>query len=441
MMRPPITSLTSGAVAFLFAFSLPLYSAESEIPFGPPPAESSAPQPPTKASEEKVQILDDSTRSNGPVNLQRADEVDHFQLMLESARKLRDEKDLVRAERTLIQLLEGRAPEEIKRPALLDLALVMQEQKSYAKSQRLYSEYVRRYPKEADVPEVLLRQAYLYRDMGLPELAMSKFFAVMSACLNLKVEELDYYQKLVLRAQVEIAETYYTQGKFAEAAEYLNKVLKLESSELNRADVLYKLVRCYWNIQNFSLAAASARLHLSKFPDSYDAAETRFLLVDSLKKLGQDKEAQQELLLLLQKQQEHSKADAKQWLYWQQKAGNEIANQFYRQGDFLSALQVYQSLAALNDAPAWQFPVWYQVGLVHENLKQYAKATEAYQRILERYKAEENAELKKDSAVTTIVEMARWRKDFLAWEVKAQTANKQLELTAPDALKPAIPSS
>jgi tetratricopeptide (TPR) repeat protein len=311
----------------------------------------------------------------------------------------------------------------------------MQDQKAYAKAQRLYSEYVRRHPKDGAVPDVLLRQAYLYRDMGVPELAMSKFFAVMSACLNLQVEEIEYYQKLVLRAQVEIAETCYSLGKYEEASEYLNKVLKLDNSELNRASVLFKLVRCYWNLKNFNGAVANARLYLAKYPDTGETPETRYLLADSLKKLGQDKEAVQEILVLLQKQQARSRTDPQQWLYWQQRAGNDIANQFYQQGDFLKALQVYQSLAAISDSPAWQMPVWYQIGLVFENLRQPPKAAEMYQKIVDRHnetKAAGEAAAEPTETLLTIVEMARWRKEFLDWENKAQAANKQLE----PALKP-----
>ena len=381
---------------------------------------------PPKASQDEVEILGEEMRTKGLTDLRKLEKADYFQVILEAARRQRQDKDLRQAELTLIQLLEGRAPEEIKRPALLELALVMQEQKAYAKAQRLYSEYVRRFPKDGAVPEVLLRQAYLYRDMGVPELALAKFFAVMSACLNLQVEEIEYYKKMVLRSQVEIAETYYKQGKFVEAAEYLNKVLKLEGAEVNRADVLYKLVRCSWNTGEHNRAIANARLLLELYPDTPDTPETRFLLADSLKKLGQDKEAVQEILVLLQRQQAQSKTDPQQWLYWQQRAGNDIANQFYKQGDFLKALQVYQRLAEINEAAAWQLPVWYQIGLVFENLKQSPKASEMYDLILERLKAEPE-EIRSDATIKTIAEMAAWRKNFLAWEEKAQAANKQLE--------------
>ena len=117
--------------------------------------------------------------------------------------------------------------------------------------------------------------------------------------------------------------------------------------------------------------------------------------------------------------------DPKQWLYWQQRAGNEIANQLYHEGDFVSALQVYQLLADLNKAPEWQIPVWYQIGLVYENLKQPAKATEMYEKLMAR---EIEASAKgPHAAAKQVAEMAAWRKQCLNWENVAQSANQQLQ--------------
>src|SRR5688500_5755810 len=187
--------------------------------------------------------------------INRSVKLSQYQVALESARALRKANELKRAESILIQILESTAAgEEIKRPALMELGLVMQEQKEYPKAQQLYSEFVRRYDKDPSVPEVLLRQAYLYREMGVPVIAQSKFYAVISACLNLKLEEMEYYQRLVLRAQAEIAETFYLQGQYAESADYLKRLLKLESVDLERANVLHKLAQCYMKLGDFDEA-------------------------------------------------------------------------------------------------------------------------------------------------------------------------------------------
>jgi tetratricopeptide (TPR) repeat protein len=415
----------------------------AEIKKGEPFEESETNAISTKPSEDHVELIDQAHMTNHISNLQTKPELNKFQLALEAGRKFREEREYNRAEVQLIQILEGRFPEEIKRPALLELGLVMQDQHSFSKSQHLYAEYVRRYPKDPRVPEVLLRQAYLYRDMGLPDLALSKFFGVMSACLNLKLDEMDYYQKLVLRAQAEIAETYYLQGKFDEASDYYTRLLHLDNPDLDRADILYKLARCYSGVNKFNEAAANARLYISKYPDDVDAPEMRFLLAKALKKMGQNKEALQEMNLLLTNQHARSKTDPQQWLYWQQRAGNDIANELYHEGDYMSALQIYQALAGLNSSAEWQVPVWYQIGLVYENLKQGQKAIEFYDKILNRGK--ESAEPGKTAdaktsapspAVQAVAEMAAWRKKFLVWEVDARAVNQQIQPLESDLLKP-----
>lgn len=366
-------------------------------------------------------LIDSSTRTNRISDLSHKSATD-LQTRLEAARKLRIDKEFGRSERALIQLLEGRAPEEIKRPALLELATVMQDQKEFQKAQEIFSEYVRRYPKDPSVPEVLLRQAYLYREMGVPVLALAKFYAVISACLNLQLDQMDYYQKLVLRAQAEIAETYYLQSRFEEAIDYFNRLLKLEGSGLNRADVIYKLVRCYAGLQKHNDTISKANFYLDKYPDGPDAPETRYLLADALKKSGRNADSLKQIMELLELQHGKSKSDPAQWAYWQQRAGNNIANQLYREGDFLSSLQIYQKLAEMNSSPEWQVPVWYQIGLVYENLKQVEKAIETYNKIIEREKSSEDL----TPSLKQIVEMASWRKQHLAWALKASLVNDEL---------------
>lgn len=377
---------------------------------------------PAKPSDDHIEVLTDKTVTNRITRLEHAARSTQYQVALESARGLRQGKELKRAESSLIQILETRAPDEIKRAALLELGLVMQEQKEFPKAQQLYSEYLRRFEKDPSVPEVLLRQAYLYREMGVPTLALSKFYAVISTCLNLKLEEAEYYQRLVLRAQAEIAETHFLQGNYVDAIDYFNRLLRLESVDLERANVLYKLVHCYIKQGDMDLGLATARLFLESFPKHIDAPETRFLLVDGLKKLGRNREALEELNLLLSSQKADAKGDPQQWLYWQQRAGNTVANQFYQEGDYLSALQVYEALAAINNTAEWQMPVWYQIGLVYENLKQPQKATEMYDKILAREKEQKAP----NPSRRAVAEMADWRRKNLAWEASAREATKQL---------------
>ena len=378
---------------------------------------------PRTASEEHVEVVPQAAVTNRITKVNRSVKLSQYQIALESARGLRKANELKRAESVLIQVLESsEAGEDVKRPALLELGLVMQEQKEYPKAQQLYSEYVRRYDTDPSVPEVLLRQAYLYREMGVPILAMTKFYAVISTCLNLKLEETDYYQRLVLRAQAEIAETHFLQGNYEDAVDYLNRLLKLENVDLERANVIYKLVQCYSKLNKHDECLATASLFLEKFPGHIDAPETRYIRVEVLKKMGRNKEAIAELETLLKTQQAAAGGDPQQWLYWQQKAGNTIANEFYKEGDLLSAVQIYNTLGEINSTPEWQLPAWYQIGIVYENLKFPEKALEQYTKIVTREKDVKEP----DANLKAVLEMAGWRKRTIEWEAAAKAANKRL---------------
>src|SRR5262245_38683874 len=65
---------------------------------------------------EHVEVLVD-THTNRISRLQKTEELANYQLELEAAQKLREQKELKRAESAFIKLLESRAPTEIKRPA------------------------------------------------------------------------------------------------------------------------------------------------------------------------------------------------------------------------------------------------------------------------------------------------------------------------------------
>jgi tetratricopeptide (TPR) repeat protein len=133
------------------------------------------------------------------------------------------------------------------------------------------------------------------------------------------------------------------------------------------------------------------------------------------------------VLKLLESQEGTAQTDPRNWLYWQQRAGNEIANQLYLEGDYLNALELYRQLAEMNQTAEWQLPVWYQIGLVYERLSQPQKAVETYDAILARQKALADADL--PASVKTIIEMAKWRKEQITWRDRAEVAVQALRLS------------
>jgi len=362
----------------------------------------------------------------GPIP--EVDQVKAFQAQLDLGRQQRSDKGDILATQTLTGLLSSTAPAEIKRGALFELALVAQDQNQLVKATQLFAQYLHLYPDDPTDPEVLLRQGLIYRQMGVTSLAISKFYAVMSTSLRLKLENLDYYKKLVLQAQIEIADTYYLEGRYTESSDYFNRLLKNPPADLDQAQIQYKLIRSLSALTNSVETVAHAQVFLDVFTNSLDVPEVRFLLADSLKKLGRNQESLKQVLVLLQSQRENVDKNPELWAYWQRRAGNEIASQLFKEGDYLDALQINLTLADLDKSPAWQLPVWYQTALLYEQLEQWQKASDTYDLILSR-----RGELDTSNSAPSLIslsDMAKWRKDYLAWQEKAKITNLTYERSA-----------
>jgi len=348
-----------------------------------------------------------------------------FAAQLELARQLRRDKVPELAAARLEALLGNpRAPADIQHEALLELALIVHAAGQLARAQQIYSQYVQACPTAPNVPEVLLRQGLLYREMGAFTNALNKFFAVFSSALAVKLEQMDYYQRLVLQAQTEIAETQYLQGRYPEAAFDFARLLKLESPDLNRAQIRFKLIQCLAQLGRDTELAAQAEEFLARHAAQPEEPEVRYLRATALKRLGRNHEAMQQVMHLLESQQSAAAVKPETWSYWQQRTGNDIANQLYKEGDFQNALLIYQQLALLNDSPAWQMPVLYQVGLVLERLRQPGLAAENYDRVIARAAQLQTNAVSPNLAV--LVDMAKWRKNYLAWQTNADAASRRL---------------
>jgi tetratricopeptide (TPR) repeat protein len=360
-----------------------------------------------------------------------------FQIQLDLARQQRRDKNPSLAVAILVTLMQTNASAELKRPALFELALAAQDDNQLLKAQQVFSQYLHNYPEDPSVPEVLLRQGLLYRQMGVTTLAISKFYAVMSTALKLKLNNIDYYKKLVLQAQVEIADTYYLEGKYLEASDFFGRLLRTEAPELNKTQVQFKLIRSLASLTNEAETVAKSRVFLDLYPDCVEVPEVRFLLASSLKKLGRNQESMKQVLLLLQSQQDNVRKNPETWIYWQRRAGNEIANQLYKEGDYLNALEIYLSLAELDKSATWQMPVWYQTALIYEQLQQWPKAKETYTRIINRQKELTAADT--SPSLASLLEMAKWRKDYIEWMDKARATNQGFQRTAANEL-PSAPA-
>ena len=161
----------------------------------------------------------------------------------------------------------------------------------------------------------------------------------------------------------------------------------------------------------------------------------------ALRRLGLTQEALTETLTLLRSAQASAEADRESWTYWQRRTGNQLANDFYEQGDFTAALTIYQTLAELRSDPGWRWPALYQIGLCYERLRQAERAAAAYRDIL----AESAAAAKVGTATTPsdaeVQRMAEWRLGQINWvgtieaSVRDYAAQQMPAQTTPPALQ------
>lgn len=328
-----------------------------------------------------------------------------------------------KAEPLLIALLAGNIPEATQQAALFELAGVVRAENALPRAQSIYAQYLNRWPGTVKVPEILLRQGQIFRQMGLNDLALGKFYSVMTAALSLKSDQLDYYQALVSQTQVEIAETHYLTGQFADAADFYGRLLRSPDPTLDRTQLRFRLVRSLAVIGRNNQTIAQAHNFIAEFPDADQVPEVRYYLAQALKNLGQNTEALQQVLLCLREQKVKTQNQPEIWAYWQQRVGNEIGNQLYHDGDYVNALEVYLNLAQLNAAPRWQIPVDYQMGMTYEKLLQPQKAVEAYNAILAR---ETEVGTNATPGLKSVFDMARWRVSFLQWQTNAEAIDHSL---------------
>jgi len=417
--RIAIASRRVGCGCWLLALSL---AAGLQFPAAAASGTTNAPPPPSLVGFTSV------SNSVAPAGGTLADD---FNARLATVRYLEKTSQLEKAEEILVDLLSDKAPEAARRSALFELSAVVRMKNDLPRAISIGAQFLERWPDDPRVPEMLLRQGQIYRQMGLNNLALTKFYAVMTAALSLKINNRsDDYPGLVLEAQIEIAETHYLTGRYSEAADFYSRLIKQSNPALNRLQAQFRLVRSLAAIGRNEEAASQARDFLSRYPDAPEQPEVRFYFAQTLKKMDRNSEALEQALLLLKEEKAKTKDRPETWAYWQQRVGNEVANQFYHEGDYVRALDIYVNLARLDSAPAWQLPVKYQIGLTYERLQQTQKAIETYHDIL---KYEPNVSTNATPGQKAVFEMSRWRADFLGWQSKAETAN---HFVAYSALRP-----
>ena len=349
------------------------------------------------------------------------------------AKQAADQDKWPLTEHFLEKMVDLPATDDEKKDGLIEIAKTYELHENYPKAIAIYERINSLFSADPDQPIRLLELGRLYRKIGANDLAIARFYNVLNASLTLSTRRLDSSRSLTLRAQSEIADTYFLLGDYPQARRYYELLSRLDLPQEERARVNFRLAHTLYLLGEVALSGAATQQFLEDFPDDPSAPECRYLLALSLRALNKPKEAYEQILALVKEQDSRKSKAPDKWLFWQKKAGNEFANDLYQRGEHLNALTIYQSLATLSDSPEWQWPVIYQMGLCFEKLRVDRRAAEAYKYIIDESKKPGRKLTELPDNVRGLVEMAQWRGEQMVWKNNTESRLDRVLGPGPDA--------
>lgn len=365
---------------------------------------------PSRPVPEATQVVSDATQKSDQISA-AAKEADG---LIRLGAKLTDRGDYSSAEVAYRQILDR--PEftiDQQKPALLGLAKMYRKQNNMTKSAAIYEKFIKEFPEDPRVPDVLLDLGRALREMGAFKLALSRFYSVINSTLKVDASQFDHYQQLAKTAEYEIAETYYESAQFSEAGKYFTRLQLLDLSPGDRARALFMAAHSQLLAGDNETAIRTLHSFLDQWPQDENVPEARFLLATTLRQMKRAQEAL-EITLTLLKEVQGGGADPHVLAYWQRRTGNMLANDFFQGGDTLSALAIYNRLIEMDSNPLWALPVSYQIGLCYERLRMVNKARDAYQAIVDAATVKAGAPAP-NPQIVELAHMAAWRINYISW--------------------------
>ena len=337
-----------------------------------------------------------------------------------------DEKeDLAAAEAHFEALLNTDLTPGQRMKTLLQMADLYRKNNVRPKEAAVYERYIEAFPQDMMAPEIYMRLGFIYRDLGAFKTALSKFYAVLNSSLSVTKGGMDAYRKLSLRAQMEIADTYYLMGDYDQAAKFFMRLKRIDMTRDEHIIVDFKYAYTQYLIKDYSSTISNFQAFIQAYPDNSLVPEAHFILASAFKSINQPRSALGEVLNLLQ-YQEARKEDEATWNYWKRRTGNQLGNEFYEQGDYESALYIYQAMAKMGDDPNWLWPSLYQMGLCFERLRLTTKAIDSYNLIIDGADAVTKNGGKLPQALSDLLEQVKWRKEHLNWDDETQRQIQQI---------------
>ncbi|HEY1763982.1 MAG TPA: tetratricopeptide repeat protein [Opitutaceae bacterium] len=326
---------------------------------------------------------------------------------------LSDRGDYASAETAFRKILDEKAFSKAeKASALLGLARAYRRAGESTKAVASYESFAKDFPADERQPDALLELGRTLRSIGAYKMALNRFYSVINSTLKLPQKGFDHYQALARTAEYEIAETYVETGDYVQSGRYFARLQLLDLSPSDRARASFMAAQSQLLSGDSQTAVKSLFAFLEAWPGDENAAEARYLLATTLRKLNRSQEALMVALDLLKKEKSADANQPQKWSYWQRRTGNLLANDFFQSGDTPSALSIYQGMLGLGAEPEWQLPLLYQIALCEERLFDFPKAAETYHKIVD---GAEGLKSSQTSEIGELAQMSKWRLNHIEW--------------------------
>ncbi len=330
------------------------------------------------------------------------------------------------AEALYLRVLSCNIPEEQRRELLLDMARMFETSKEPAKQAAVLEKFTESFSNDEGIPQVLIKLGLLYRGLGLNRLALARFYGVLNYSLKIDSDKIDAYRKLSIRAQIEIADTYFLMAQYPEAISFYSKLRLLDLEPEDRAKAIFQTAHAQALMQNDSETIATLETFVRDYKTDEHYPEAMFLLTDAYMRVGRGAEASKTALMLLKHEETVADENEKLSIYWQKRTAEKLARDFFSQSDYSGALIIYQSMLPLGKDPGWLWPILYQMGLCYEKLGMSLKAHECYQQIVDTPDHRKKTVVADSPSLSSFLEMAQWRLGHLSWESEANENFRKL---------------
>lgn len=342
-----------------------------------------------------------------------AERPEYNELQLQKANTLREEGQFQDAIQHYGRVLDaGEASQLIKQSAMLGLAQTFVDMNAPERSISILEDYLQRYPRDEYRPELIYKLGLLYRDIGLHQESVAMFYQVLNNIVADGEKDFDRYLRFGRLVMFEIGRSHVELGHYEVALEHFQRIDNIKMHPRDQETIAFYIFLCLSKTENYDEALKAAQSFVQRYPESRLRPEVMCAQGQIMFKLGRSEDAIAALIDLLESAEEITEAEMEDWMPWKQKAGNLIANQLFKDGDYAAALSVYQGLATLEEDYSWQLPVIYQIGICFERLHLRDRAKESYSYILA---ASEKVSSDEAESLRPIADGARWRLKILGW--------------------------